>query len=177
MSHISTPLEFDFWEFVSCGICHLEYIDETGALSSVPFWLTECGHVVCNNHLNADQSCAECRSTGIHVLAMARDVRRLQDKVQEVPYSWHGSWNHRWRTGLSPLPPLSMQWGTHSGYVTYCSVRVLAHRAVARSQFQLTTMASLARFYKKKYLQYRPLYERLKEEHAEAKRLRKYSFT
>lgn len=34
----------------------------------------------------------------------------------------------------------------------------------------------MVRFYKKKYLQYRPLYERLKEEHAEAKRLRKYSF-
>lgn len=107
---------------------------------------------------------------------MARDVR-LQDKVQEIPYSWHTSWNHRWRTGLSPLPPLSMQWVTHFGYVTHCSVRVLAHMAVARFQFQLNTMASLARFYKKKYLQYRPLYERLKEEHAEAKKLRKYSFT
>ncbi|PIL23971.1 hypothetical protein GSI_13722 [Ganoderma sinense ZZ0214-1] len=43
-------------------------------------------------------------------------------------------------------------------------------------RFQMNTMASLVRFYKKKYLQYRPLYERLKEEHAEVKRLRKYSF-
>ena len=42
------------------------------------------------------------------------------------------------------------------------------------SQFQVNTMAALVRFYKKKYMQYRPLYERLKEEHAEAKRLRKY---
>ena len=52
MSNISQPPEFNFWEFVSCGICHLEYIKETGALSNVPFWLTECGHVACNAHIS-----------------------------------------------------------------------------------------------------------------------------
>ena len=52
MSNISQPPEFDFWEFVSCGICHLEYIKESGALSNVPFWLTECGHVACNSHIS-----------------------------------------------------------------------------------------------------------------------------
>ena len=103
-------------------------------------------------------------------------VFSIHNKVQEVPCSYYCSWNHRWRTGLSPLSPPSMRLVTHFGYVTYCPIHVLTHIAVARFQFQLTTMASLARFYKKKYLQYRPLYERLKEEHAEAKRLRQYSF-
>ncbi|KAI1795905.1 hypothetical protein LXA43DRAFT_990016 [Ganoderma leucocontextum] len=136
MSHISAPPEFNFWEFVSCGICQLEYIDESGALSNVPFWLTECGHVVCNKHLNADQSCAECGSTGIHVLAMARDLE----------------------------PPMA----------NWFESTPAAFDAVGYAlRFQLNTMASLVRFYKKKYLQYRPLYERLKEEHTEAKRLRK----
>ena len=64
--------------------------------------------------------------------------------------------------------------------VRWCTVQsqcLCLLMSVACSQFQLNTMASLIRFYKKKYLQYRPLFERLKEEHAEAKRLRKYSFT
>ncbi len=70
-----------------------------------------------------------------------------------------------------------MQSAIHFGYVTYRSVCVPTQMAIIRSQFQLNTMVSLVRFYKKKYWQYRPLYDRLKEEHAEAKRLRKYSFT
>ena len=52
MSTLSTSPELDFWEFVSCGICHLEFIKDNGGVSSVPFWITECGHVVCNTHLS-----------------------------------------------------------------------------------------------------------------------------
>ncbi|EJF65832.1 hypothetical protein DICSQDRAFT_49813 [Dichomitus squalens LYAD-421 SS1] len=136
MSNISQPPEFDFWEFVSCGICRLEYIKESGALSNIPFWITECGHVACNAHINADQSCAECGNTGIHVLAMSRDL--------EPPMS---NWFESAPAALDAV-----------GYTL---------------RFQVNTMASLVRFYKKKYLQYRPLYERLKEEHTESKRLRK----
>ena len=198
MSHISTTLEFDFWEFVSCGICRLEYIDEPGVFSSTPFWLTECGHVVCNNHLSMsstlvyisdnltfhslmpgdpDRSCAECGSTGIRVLAMAKDVRPQNNTMQEIPHSQRGSWSHQWPTGSNRHPSLLMRSVIHFGCMAHCAVPVFAFtHACACSQFQLNTIASLVRFYKKKYLQYRPLYERLKEEHAEAKRLRKYSF-
>ena len=35
-------------------------------------------------------------------------------------------------------------------------------------------MANSLRYYKKKYMQYRPSYDRLKEQHAELKRLKKY---
>ena len=42
----------DFWEFVACGRCHLPFTPEPGAQPTIPFWITECGHVVCNNHLS-----------------------------------------------------------------------------------------------------------------------------
>lgn len=99
MSHVSAPdpQEFDFWEFVNCGICHLEFVKDTGALSSVPFWLTSCGHVVCNSHISEspadcfapragyrppflfegpDQTCGECGSPDTQLMPLAREVRR-----------------------------------------------------------------------------------------------------
>lgn len=44
--------EFDFWEFVACARCHLPFSADSGAQPPVPFWVTECGHVLCNNHLS-----------------------------------------------------------------------------------------------------------------------------
>ncbi|KIM48922.1 hypothetical protein M413DRAFT_438097, partial [Hebeloma cylindrosporum] len=43
--------DFDFWEFVSCSKCRMPFALDNG-LATVPFWLTECGHVICNNHLS-----------------------------------------------------------------------------------------------------------------------------
>ncbi|KAI0374858.1 hypothetical protein BV20DRAFT_1032918 [Pilatotrama ljubarskyi] len=137
MSNVSgASADFDFWEFVNCSICHLEFVKESGAPSSLPFWLTECGHVICNSHLQADQSCAACGSSGIQLMPLQREL--------EAPMS---NW-------FSSVPG--------------------AFDAVAYSlRFQMNTMADLVRYFKKKYQQYRPLYERLQGEHAESKRLRK----
>ncbi len=44
--------DFDFWEFVYCAQCHLPFTSEAGGQPQVPFWITECGHVICNNHLS-----------------------------------------------------------------------------------------------------------------------------
>ena len=44
--------DFDFWDFVHCALCRLPFTPEPGAPPQVPFWITECGHVVCNNHLS-----------------------------------------------------------------------------------------------------------------------------
>lgn len=88
------PTDIDFWEFVSCAKCHLPYASEFG--KSVPFWLTECGHIICNNHLSPclcillnfesfcdwtldpDQICASCGSTGILVVALQQEVLGMQ---------------------------------------------------------------------------------------------------
>jgi hypothetical protein len=43
--------EFDFWDFVNCSICHLPFTSSDRG-PPVPFWITECGHVLCNNHLS-----------------------------------------------------------------------------------------------------------------------------
>jgi hypothetical protein len=48
--------DIDFWEFVSCAKCHLPYTSEPG--KAIPFWLTECGHIICNNHLSLSLSCS-----------------------------------------------------------------------------------------------------------------------
>jgi hypothetical protein len=51
MTNISSDQsDFDFWEFVSCAKCQLSFSLDAGA--TVPFWLTQCGHVICNNHLS-----------------------------------------------------------------------------------------------------------------------------
>lgn len=55
MSHVQQApeeREFDFWEFVSCARCHLPFMPEPGGPPAVPFWITECGHVICNGHLS-----------------------------------------------------------------------------------------------------------------------------
>ena len=55
MTNISSDQsDFDFWEFVSCAKCQLSFSLDTGV--AVPFWLTQCGHVICNNHLSLQLS-------------------------------------------------------------------------------------------------------------------------
>ncbi|KAJ7172344.1 hypothetical protein C8R46DRAFT_1348784 [Mycena filopes] len=74
MSNISQApaAELDFWEFVSCSRCQLPFASDSGA--TVPFWLTECGHVVCNTHLNIDQSCVQCGMAGIQLVPLQREM-------------------------------------------------------------------------------------------------------
>lgn len=48
--------EFDIWEFVSCAKCHLPFSADPAAPPLVPFWLTSCGHVLCNNHISLSPS-------------------------------------------------------------------------------------------------------------------------
>ncbi|KAF8892492.1 hypothetical protein BD779DRAFT_1509345 [Infundibulicybe gibba] len=63
---------FDFWEFVHCTRCRLPF--SSGSNPTIPFWLTECGHIICNSHLNADQSCATCGAQKIQLVPLQREV-------------------------------------------------------------------------------------------------------
>ncbi|KAJ7741537.1 hypothetical protein DFH07DRAFT_837604 [Mycena maculata] len=87
MSNISAaPAEFDFWEFVSCSRCQLPFASDSGA--TVPFWLTECGHVVCNTHLNADQSCAQCGMAGIQLVPLQPEMEApMSDWFRSIPHA------------------------------------------------------------------------------------------
>lgn len=49
--HEPSQQEFDFWDYVSCSLCYLLFTPNDKGPPPVPFWLTECGHVLCNNHL------------------------------------------------------------------------------------------------------------------------------
>ncbi|KAJ7109504.1 hypothetical protein C8R44DRAFT_679714 [Mycena epipterygia] len=87
MSNISAaPAEFDFWEFVSCSRCQLPFASDSGA--TVPFWLTECGHVVCNTHLNIDQSCAQCGMAGIQLVPLQREMEApMSEWFRSIPHA------------------------------------------------------------------------------------------
>jgi hypothetical protein len=64
---------FDVWEFVSCGICHIPYGNPAGGQSSNVFWLTDCGHILCNNHLSPLTPRIRIRR-----LIFASDIHRLR---------------------------------------------------------------------------------------------------
>ncbi|GAW01189.1 hypothetical protein LENED_002770 [Lentinula edodes] len=77
---------FNFWEFVCCAKCQLPFNSGANG-STVPFWLTECGHVICNNHLNSDQTCAQCRSPGIQLIPLQLDMEPpMSEWFRSVPY-------------------------------------------------------------------------------------------
>ncbi|KDR73521.1 hypothetical protein GALMADRAFT_251235 [Galerina marginata CBS 339.88] len=90
MSHSSPVVvpdtsDFDFWEFVSCTKCRMPFALENGS-ATVPFWLTECGHVICNNHLNRDQSCCQCGAQDIQLAPLQREMEApMSDWFRPVP--------------------------------------------------------------------------------------------
>jgi hypothetical protein len=51
-SSIAGDSVYDFWEAVTCAKCHLRFVPDGGGPPLAPFWITECGHVLCNNHLS-----------------------------------------------------------------------------------------------------------------------------
>ncbi|KAK7020508.1 RING-type domain-containing protein [Favolaschia claudopus] len=87
MSNVSAaPAEFDFWEFVSCSRCQLPFASGSGA--TVPFWLTECGHVVCNTHLNMDQSCAQCGMANIQLVPLQLEMEApMSEWFRSIPHA------------------------------------------------------------------------------------------
>ncbi|KAI0044835.1 hypothetical protein FA95DRAFT_1522378 [Auriscalpium vulgare] len=90
MSHTSSSqVSLDFWEFVTCGRCHLPFSPNSSAPPPVPFWLTECSHVVCNNHLNPDQSCPVCGSQQIQMIPLQREP-----EMEEPMSQWFCSLPH-----------------------------------------------------------------------------------
>ncbi|PVG00294.1 hypothetical protein CPB86DRAFT_237752 [Serendipita vermifera] len=64
VSSESWNAKYSIWEYVHCGVCLLPFVNprNPNAPPPVPFWLTECSHVVCNNHLNVDQTCRQCKT-------------------------------------------------------------------------------------------------------------------
>ncbi|KAI0256950.1 hypothetical protein BJV78DRAFT_1117120 [Lactifluus subvellereus] len=90
MSQISysSRTDLDIWEFVSCSKCHLPFSLGPSAPPQVPFWLTECGHVICNLHLNADQSCCVCGAQQIQMIPLQRELDPpMSDWFCSIPHA------------------------------------------------------------------------------------------
>ena len=87
--------DLDFWDYVSCSKCHLLFTPDQGGPPPVPFWITECGHIICNSHLSriqplhtmcnvtqrsprnypgSDGSCAKCGAKEIQVAPLQREA-------------------------------------------------------------------------------------------------------
>jgi hypothetical protein len=75
---------YEFWEFVSCSQCHQPYL--TGdSLPPIPFWLTECGHVICHNHFNS-KNCAKCGAQSVQAIPLERDMEKpMADWFCRIP--------------------------------------------------------------------------------------------
>ncbi|KAI5121652.1 hypothetical protein M0805_002728 [Coniferiporia weirii] len=128
--------DFDFWEFVTCAKCHLNFSSDGVSTPTVPFWLTECGHIICNSHLNADQSCPSCKAQGIELMPLQKE-----------------------------LPPPMSDW--------FCSVPFKLDALAQTAKFQHESLAASVRYYKNRTAQYRVLLERMKNDVADAKVIKK----
>ncbi|KAF5330856.1 hypothetical protein D9619_005617 [Psilocybe cf. subviscida] len=134
----------DFWEFVACAKCRMPFALESG-VATVPFWLTECGHVMCNNHINSDQSCGQCGAQGIQVTPLHREV-----------------WISHFKTRLVDL--MITGGGSDVGVV---SKYLFDPRERC---FQQDAMASQVRYHRTRHQQLRQMLEKLKREMSELKR-------
>ncbi|CAE6424268.1 unnamed protein product [Rhizoctonia solani] len=72
----ASPTDKSIWEYVHCSVCMMLFLppNRTDPVPDIPFWLTECGHVICNNHLMADQSCASCRAKNPTIVPLQRNM-------------------------------------------------------------------------------------------------------
>ncbi|KAF9265461.1 hypothetical protein L218DRAFT_997428 [Marasmius fiardii PR-910] len=149
---MSTPqTEFDFWEFVTCSKCQLSFLSGPDTVGNVPFWLTECGHIMCNNHispssvflvfppnvqmtLESDQSCAQCGAKGVEFLPLQRE----------------------------PDPPMS-EW--------FRSVPHMLDSVTYAAKFQQEAMATQIRTLKVRHQQQRLYIDKLKRQIAELQRM------
>ncbi|KAF9564388.1 hypothetical protein CPC08DRAFT_631306 [Agrocybe pediades] len=88
MSHdVPTVPDFDFWEFVCCSRCRMPFGLENGS-ATVPFWLTECGHIICNNHLSPDRVCCQCGAQDIQLAPLSRQMDApMSEWFQSIPLS------------------------------------------------------------------------------------------
>ena len=143
MSTVSTP-ELDFWEFVNCARCHLPFNTDGGS-PPVPFWLTECGHVICNNHLSesgvrfsvasrlsadptnsrnsvtdTDQSCAQCGAQGIQLIPLQKEVGIATNSYALLAPDTHilYSSSHPCPNGSVLCHKVWTLWPTQRGYVS-----------------------------------------------------------
>ncbi|KAF8350551.1 hypothetical protein F5887DRAFT_305620 [Amanita rubescens] len=79
MSSLSdASADFDLWDTICCAKCLLPFLSKAGP--TIPFWLTECGHILCNNHLSPNQSCTQC---GAHDIQLAPLQKEMEAPMSE----------------------------------------------------------------------------------------------
>ncbi|KAH7097027.1 hypothetical protein BKA62DRAFT_717875 [Auriculariales sp. MPI-PUGE-AT-0066] len=86
------PQEEWVWPFVHCAVCHHLYQtpragqDGVSAQPTLPFWLTECGHVICNNHIRPDRVCTKCGEQDVQATALSHQMgHSMADWFRPLP--------------------------------------------------------------------------------------------
>ncbi|KAF9526975.1 hypothetical protein CPB83DRAFT_436584 [Crepidotus variabilis] len=84
MSTVSPEADFDFFEFVACARCRMPFVLDNGQ-ATIPFWLSDCGHILCNSHLSPDQTCAQCGAQDIQLVPLQREMDTFAEHFQSIP--------------------------------------------------------------------------------------------
>lgn len=79
-----TDPDFDFWDFVSCAVCHISYSPADRGPPPVPFWITECGHVLCNSHLSQSLLFTQTSSTDTVDKTQIRVARNVVNRAYNL---------------------------------------------------------------------------------------------
>jgi hypothetical protein len=179
--------DFDFWDFVSCAVCHLPFSPADRGPPPVPFWITECGHVLCNSHLSQRQ----LKLTQYTVLIPSA---RPQSELLKM---WRTSHTTRAPPAqcmpslllLMPRTPNLPDRSTHVRLVSLLTSRdrrhsqcckgtsrqvPLHHSAslfLCRIQFQQESLATLVRHYRNQCLQLSSTCDRLRNERKSLRKL------
>jgi len=191
-SSIAGDTVYDFWEAVTCAKCHLRFVPDGGGPPLVPFWITECGHILCNNHLSgctdnrsffglaltsngledADQSCSNCGDRPINLAPLQREVS--DDGRTACIFVWlltcTDGTAHKRLVQITSLRNRFTRKLCQGSWFTSLRKPMLL---IAVVQFQQATMGSLIKYYQEKIRKQRSIIEQCKKERAELIALRR----
>lgn len=184
MSSIRSLRDFSFWEYVHCAVCQLPFIpDPVNAPTAppcTPFWLTECGHTLCNGHLSLVISSLVWFGEVNVIISMQSQTRVVQHAEQRPSNSF--LFRKRQESlvichiyllaqcvllFIKMTPPMS-DW--------FRPIPQVLDTIAAAARFQQEMMASRLHYYKRKCGQYRAIAKRVEEAEMSNKTLRRYVY-
>lgn len=86
MSSLSdSHTDFDLWDTICCSKCLLPFLSKAGP--TIPFWLTECGHILCNNHLSKQKDFTLPDSPSLRYQVPIKVVHNVALMIFSLPLS------------------------------------------------------------------------------------------
>ena len=105
-SSIAGDSVYDFWEAVTCAKCHLRFVPDGGGPPLAPFWITECGHILCNNHLSEFSGNFDPMG-----LLRFQTTSKMQTKVVRTAGTNQSTWHHYSERSVKMCEPCGFSFG------------------------------------------------------------------